>query len=148
VARGPITCLKFEAAASKCLANSEEVVDRAQRQLQHVGLPTACAVVCWQVSGAIADPHNVREWQAVLNAVARALAGVVPVYARNGNPSKPMPIAAADLLEGTFSSGAHQFITKSGKELHGLSIQRGDMLTAISVFKSAGITFAHRKLSS
>ena len=121
-------------------------MDRAQRQLQHVGLPTACAVVYWQVSGAIADPQNVREWQVLLNAVARALAGVVTVYALDGDPTKPMPIAAADLLDGTFSSGAHQFTTKSGREFRGLTVQRGDMMTAISVFKSAGITFTHRKL--
>lgn len=121
-------------------------MDRAQRQLQHVGLPTACAVVYWQVSGETADPHNVREWQSLLDAVARALAGVVTVYARDGDPSKPVPIAAADLLNGTFSSGAHQFTTKSGQEFRGLTIQRGDMMTAISVFKSAGITFTNRQL--
>ena len=121
-------------------------MDRAQRQLQHVGLPTACAVIYWQVSGTVADPRNVRECQALLNAVARALSGVVPVYALDADPSKPVPITPADLLNGTFSSGAHQFTTKSGKQLRGLTVQRCDMMTAISVFKSAGITFTHRKL--
>jgi len=121
-------------------------MDRAQRQLQHVGLPTACAVVYWQVSGTIADPRELGEWQTLLNTVARAMAGVVPVYAPDGDPSKPMPIAPADLLEGKFSGGAHRFTTKYGKELRGLTVQRGDMMTAISVFKSAGITFTRQKM--
>lgn len=121
-------------------------MDRAQRALQHVGLPTACAVVYWQVSGTIADPRKTGEWQALLNAVARALSGVVPVYAVDVDSSKPTPIAPADLLSGSFSGGGHQFNTKSGKQLHGLTVQRGDMMTAISVFKSAGITFTHSKL--
>ena len=121
-------------------------MDRAQRQLQHVGLPTACAVIYWQVSGNVADPRNVAEWQALLNAVARALAGVVQVYARDGDGSTPVPIAPTDLLDGAFSAGAHQFTTKAGKQLRGLSVQRGDMMTAISLFKSAGITCTPRKL--
>lgn len=121
-------------------------MDRAQRQHQHLGLPTACAVVYWQVSGTIADPRQPGEWQTLLNAVARALAGVVPVYAQDGDSSTPAAIEPADLLNGAFSGGAHQFTTTSGKELRGLSVQRGDLMTAISVFKAAGITFNHRKL--
>lgn len=123
-------------------------MDRAQRQCQHLGLPTACAVVYWQVSGTVADPRKLGEWQTLLNAVARALSGVVCVYAQDENSSTPVAIEPADLLNGTFSGGAHRFTTTSGKELRGLSVQRGDMMTAISVFKSAGITFGHRKVAA
>jgi len=49
-----------------------------------------------------------------------------------------------EVADGRFSDGAHRFISKSGQQLRGLTIQRADMMAAIAVFKAAGITFGPR----
>ena len=115
-----------------------------QREREHVGLPTACALVYAQLTGTTPDPAMLTEMQALLNDVARAVSSVVLVYAQTADASMPVAIPPTDLVDGHFSGGAHEFIATSGRQFHGLTVQRGDMLAAITVFKAAGITFRHR----
>lgn len=82
--------------------------------------------------------------QALLHEVARAVSSVVPIYAEHGDSRMPMAIPPTDLADGSFSGGAHQFIAKSGRQFHGLTLQRGDMMAAITVLKAANITFGPR----
>ena len=116
-----------------------------QREREHVGLPTACALTYAQVTGTTPDPAMLSSMQALLNEVARALSSVVPIYAQAADSAVPLPIPAMELAEGSFSDGAHRFITKSAQHLRGLTVQRGDMIAAIAVFKAAGFTFAQRR---
>lgn len=113
-----------------------------QRRTQHVGLPTACAVVYAKVSGQPLDARQPATMQAVLNDVARALSSLVPIYVADAHSGLPAPLGAGELLEGRFSRGAHVLVTKAGAELRGLSVQRGDLWSAIAILKSSGIRFA------
>lgn len=117
-----------------------------QRRIQHVGLPTACAVVYSHVSGQPPDARQPVAMQSILNDVARALASLVPIYVLDAHSGRPKPLAAGELLEGRFAHGAHVFITQSGAEVRGLSVQRADLWSAIAILKSTGIRFARDKL--
>ena len=115
-----------------------------QRRTHFVGLPTACAVVYSHISGQVADARQPAAMQAVLNDVARALSSLVPIYVSHPHTGVPAQLAAGELLEGRFARGAHVLITRSGAELRELSVQRGDLWSAIAVLKSTGIRFAGR----
>jgi hypothetical protein len=118
-------------------------VDRSrQREREHVGLPTACALIYAQLTGTTPDPGTLSGVQVLLDDVARALSSVVLVYAQSSDSPLPVAIPPKDLIDGTFSDGAHQFTTRSGKQFHRLTVQRSDMMAAITVFKAAGITFS------
>jgi len=118
----------------------------AQRGLQHVGLPTACALVYFNVTGEALHAHEARAMRAVLDDVARALASLVTVYATDPRSRIPQAIASVALIEGRFARGAHVFI-KDGSELRQLSVRRGDLWTAITILKSTGIRFGRTRAS-
>lgn len=115
-----------------------------QRRTQYVGLPTACAVVYSHVSGQVPDPRQPAAMQAIFDDVARALASLVPIYVSNPQSDMPATLAAGELLEGRFTRGAHVFVTRSGAQVRGMAVQRGDMWSAIAILKSTGIRFARR----
>ena len=120
-------------------------MDRSrQRERQHVGLPTACALIYAQLTGSTPDPAAPSGMQALLDDVARALSSVVTIYAEVADSTTPVAIPSTEPVDGSFAGGAHQFNAKSGTRLRGLTVQRGDMMAAITVFKAAGITFRHR----
>jgi hypothetical protein len=120
-------------------------LDRSgQRERQYVGLPTACALIYAQLTGTTPDPAALGSMQALLNDVARAVSSVVPIYAEAVDSTMPVAIPATELVDRIFSDAAHYFNKKSGRRLRGLTVQRDDMMAAITVFKAAGITFAHR----
>jgi hypothetical protein len=112
-----------------------------QRQLGHLGLPTACAVIYSKLAGTPPDPRNAREMQATLNDVARAVSTLVAIYAPDENSGVPRALPPEDVIEGQFLRGAQVFRTKQGDELRGLTIQRRDLFNAISVLQSAHIRF-------
>ena len=97
-------------------------------------MPTACALVYAQLTGATPDPAALSGMQVLLDDVARALSSVVLVYAQSADAPVPVAIPPKDLIDGTFSDGAHQFTTRSGKQFHRLTVQRSDMMAAITVF--------------
>lgn len=112
-----------------------------QRELAHLGLPTACAVIFSKVTGTPPDARHPQELQAALNDVARALSTLVVIYAADAESGMPKPLAPAQVIEGQFLRGAQVFKTKQGNELRGLTVQRRDMFAAISVLQSAHIRF-------
>lgn len=115
-----------------------------QRDLHHIGLPTACAEVYAALTGQGPDATRPAEMQLVLNEVAQALAYVIRIYAVDAGSGLPQPIGGFDALQGTFVRGAHAFQPRSGEELKGLTVQRRDMLRAIDVLRSARIRFRVR----
>lgn len=92
-------------------------------------------------TGLIPDPRNALEMHAILDSVARAVSKLVPVYAADAGSGVPTALAPLDLIEGQFSRGARLFTLKGGKSMRGLTIQRRDIAVAITVFKSAQISF-------
>jgi hypothetical protein len=113
----------------------------ATRNLEHVGLPTACAIVYAAVTGAPPDPRRPEDMQAVLNEVARAMAYVVRIYAADSVHGVPRAIGGFDALRGQFIRGAHGFQRPDGERLERLTVQRRDMLRAMEVLRSAGVKF-------
>jgi hypothetical protein len=118
-----------------------------QRRAQYVGLPTACAVVYSHVSGQAPGARQPAGMHAILNDVARALSSLVPIYISDPQSGTAAPLAAGELLEGRFRRGAHVLITKSGAEVRGMAVQRGDLWSAIAILKSTGIRFAGRDVT-
>ncbi len=118
------------------------IVERSeQRDLQHLGLPTACAVIYSKVTGVTPDPREPQGMREILNDVAHALSNLVPIFAPDRSSGLPILLPALELIEGKFSRGAHAFCTKKGTELRNLTIQRRDMLSAIVILKAANIRF-------
>jgi hypothetical protein len=115
-------------------------VDRAaHRDLQHIGLPTACAEVYAALTGRAPDAGKPVEMQQILNEVAVALAYVIRIYSSDGIG---VPRAIGGFGEpGTFVRGAHAFQRRSGGEIVGLTVQRRDMMRAIDVLRSAKVRF-------
>ena len=106
-----------------------------------MGLATVCAVVHNALTGQIPDPRQPNEMDSMLNDVARALSIVVPIFAPAPDSGGPTRLSPFYLSEGTFSRGAQVFTSKSGNELRGLTVQRRDMHSAITILKSSEITF-------
>lgn len=109
--------------------------------LQHIGLPTACAVIYARIKGEIPNPRDRDEMDRILNDVAHAVSNIVPVYAPAPPSQIPAALAPIELIEGRFTRGAHVFRTRTGKELRGLTIQRRHMLGALGFLKAAHIRF-------
>jgi hypothetical protein len=117
-------------------------VDRSfQRDLQHIGLPTACAEVYAGITGAPPDAREPQAMQAVLEQVAAALAYVIRIYRTEPASGVPSPIGGFDALRGSFVRGAHAFRTPDGEEVRGLTVQRRDLQRAIEILRSAKIRF-------
>lgn len=112
-----------------------------QTELQHLSLPTACAVVYSKIAGVTPDPRDPAKMQAILNDVAQALSNIVPIYAPDPASGKPKALTPLELVEGKFTRGAQAFKTKSGAELRGLTVQRRDLASALTILKSAQIRF-------
>lgn len=107
---------------------------------QHVGLPTACAIVYASITGAAPDATDPVEMQRILNDVARAMTYVVRVYAADSG-GMPRAIGGLDAMQEAFVRGAHAFRTSHGSEIAGLTVQRRDMMRSIEVLRSAKIRF-------
>lgn len=112
-----------------------------QHELQHIGLPTACAEVYAGVTGAPPDAREPQSMQATLNEVARTLVYVIRIYRSEPASGVPAPIGGFDALRGSFVRGAHAFRTAGGEEIGGLTVQRRDMKRAIEILRSAKIRF-------
>jgi hypothetical protein len=116
-----------------------------QRQAHHLGLATVCALVYHATTGQIPDPRRPEEMDAIFNDIAAALSRTVRIFSPDPGCGVPKRISAIDLIEGNFSRSAQVFTFASGRELRGLSVQRGDMETAIVVFRAARISFRARR---
>ena len=112
-----------------------------QSDLQHVALPTACAIIYARISGTVPDPRDPVKLDFLLNDVALALSNLVPIYAVDALSGLPIRVNPHELLEGRFSRGAHAFTSRNGAELRGLTLLRRDMTAAIGTLRAAGVRF-------
>jgi hypothetical protein len=79
---------------------------------------------------------------AVLDDVAHAISNVVPIDTQDTDSiSGYKALHPIDLVAGHFERGGMVFVTKGGRQLKGLTVQRRDMYVAISVLKAANATF-------
>jgi hypothetical protein len=115
-------------------------MDRASRDAQYVSLPTAAAVVLFRLTGKQVEGSRSDRTKAVLNDVAHAMANIVPIYVPNP-VTAVKPLAARYLINGRFDGGGRVFVVKDGTQFARLSVQRRDMLTAISILQSAKVSF-------
>jgi hypothetical protein len=115
-------------------------MERTARDSQHVGLATAAAVVLFQLTGKDVNGARSGRTKAQLNDVAHALSSIVTVYAPDARGT-PRPLPPNTLMSATFERGAQVLRTADGKEIGGLSVQRRDILAAISILRSANAKF-------
>jgi hypothetical protein len=113
-------------------------MDRASRDRQRVPLSVAAAVVLFRVTGEQVDGRRDARTVSNLNAVARALARVAPIYAAEPD-NRSRQLGPLDLLRGDFDRGARVFRTFDGRELGALAIERRDMVVAINVLQATRI---------
>jgi hypothetical protein len=115
-------------------------MDGRARYREHVDLRVAASVVYSQVTGRRVrgerDPRTLR----VLNDVARALASVAPIWVSESD-SRVRQVDASELVQGRFESGAMLLRKNDGGELRRLTVQRGDMLSAIALIRAAKLDF-------
>lgn len=115
-------------------------MDRRQENGELVALSAAAAFVYRQVMGAAIPPGDVAQVNAILHDVAHAIANVAPVYgAKDGDV--PSPVPPLELMHGAFQRGATVLRTPQGSEYQGLSIQRAQMVVAVTILKRAGVKF-------
>ena len=108
------------------------------RELEHVALSTAVAVVVFKVSGEQVGGTRSPEALRLFNDVAHAMAHIVPIYTlqRNGLPKV---LAHMEVVQGRFEHGAIFFRAVDGAEYHQLTIQRRDIAKAIDTLKAANL---------
>ena len=115
-------------------------MDPAFRHHERVPLAIAAAVVFRRVAGTQVEGRRDAATAQTLNAVAHALACMVPIYAGEGRESAKA-LTPTDLLDGHFERGAALFRARGGIELNHLWVERRDLPGAIVVLRAARIRF-------
>jgi len=116
-------------------------MDRSQqRTVEFLSVSTASAIVYHQVMGQPLQPGGVAESNAVLQAVATALAEVAPIYVLDPASGSLKRLDAVDLLFGVFQRGATLLRTPKA-EHRKLAVRRADMRAAIEAFRIFGRRF-------
>lgn len=113
---------------------------RSPRDLQHLALPTAAALVYFGVTGMTLDATNAQWMRSVIDDIAHAMAVLVPVYSMLPD-GKHTVVSRSELLGARFDRGAHLLVTRSGTHLKSLTVQRKDLLEAIAILKASRVSF-------
>jgi hypothetical protein len=113
-------------------------MDRRERDVQHIALPTAAALVYFEVTGKQLVGSMDLQVRAILCDVAHALSMLAPVYMSDDSSAMPTEVPAADLIGAAFERGAHQLVFADGTTHRNLSIQRKDLEAAIVVLRQCG----------
>ncbi len=108
------------------------------RERQHVALPIAVAVVVYKLSGEQAGGARTAEALQLFNDVAHGMAHVVPIYTTHAN-GQQKALGHMEVVQGRFEHGALFFRTVDGTEYHHLTVQRGDITTAIASLKAVNL---------
>ena len=111
-----------------------------QHAFEFLTLSTAAVIVYHQVTGRPLKPMAVGDSNAILQAVAAALAEVAPIYVVDAESGTFKTLDPVELQFGVFQRGATLFRTPQ-TEYHRLAVRRGDMRAAIEKFLSAGRRF-------
>jgi hypothetical protein len=110
-------------------------MDRLDRTGQHIALPTAAALVYFEITGKQLDGTMEPQTRDILCDVAHALSVLAPIYGPDGSSERLSEITPAALIGAIFQRGAHVLLMKDGTELRSLAIQRKDLLAAVQVLK-------------
>ncbi len=113
-------------------------MDRINRERQHVSLPTAAALVCFEATGITPDASKPEALRELLNDMAHVISNLAAIYATDPLSGLPAEISSGELLGATFARGAHLLITADGKHYRGLTVLRLDINAAIVILKRAG----------
>jgi hypothetical protein len=113
-------------------------MDRRDRTTQHVALPTAAALVYFEITKKQIDGSLEPYAREILCDVAHALSMLAPIYVVDGSSPMPRELPAADLIGATFQRGAHVLVTQNGTEHRNLTIQRRDMVAAVQLLRGSG----------
>jgi hypothetical protein len=111
-------------------------MDRYDRTAQqYLALPTAAALVYYEITGNQLDGKLEPQTRNILCDVAHALSVLAPIYVVNGSPETLSEVPPATLMGATFERGAHVLVMQDGTELRNLTIQRGDMKSAVQILR-------------
>ncbi len=112
---------------------------------EQVPMAVAAATTFHQVHGTTKAIVTRKDYDDALNIAAGALSSLLPVYTRDakGNRSE-VPI---NLVTQRFALGATQLRSAEGHVITNLSVQRSDMLFALSIVKRAGLPFSFALLA-
>lgn len=102
-----------------------------------VMLPMAASLAYDQVVGKSLAPQESEQSRHALDDMAHALALFAPIYANNPISGESEILPCAELIGGRFERGAQFFTMSDGKRYSGLSIQKEDMQTAITILSRA-----------
>src|SRR5881394_790639 len=108
------------------------------REIEHVALSVAVAVVVYKLSGEQVGGTRSPEALRLFNDVAHAMAHIVPICTmqRNGLPKE---LAHMEVVQGRFEHGAIFFRTVDGTEYHQLTVQRRHISKALDILKAANL---------
>lgn len=104
---------------------------------QHIALSVAAAVARNQLSSG-AGPSDAEQLSEMLNAVARAVSKVAPIYLKDSESGALRRLAESELDGATFQRGATLLVFPDGRSYSSLWLMRGDLREAIAILK--GIT--------
>jgi hypothetical protein len=120
----------------------ERVDDLWQRMVEaYVPVSVAAALTFHQVHGNTRAIVTRQDYDDALGIAAAALSRLVPIYTLDNPAQGRMPVAV-DLTQQQFVRGATELRSKDGTRLGNLSLQRGEMLSAISLIRRAGLPFS------
>ena len=125
------------------LGSERERIDALWRNMSqtHVSLPLAAALAFHQVRGSRPALVNRQDYDDALNQAAAALSRLVTIYVSEDSRQARVPIAV-DLGTHYFNRGATELRAKDGSTRRDLSLQRGELLSAISLIKRIGLPLA------
>jgi len=115
-------------------------MDRHDRGMQHLALPTAVATVYFKVTGRQVDGSGGAQTSDVLCDVAQALSILAPIYTEDPSSALPREILSATLIGARFGRSAHVLALQDGTELRNLTIRRSDLDAAVEFLRSSEIT--------
>lgn len=112
---------------------------------EHVPMSVAAATTFHQVHGTTKAIVTRKDYDDALNIAASALSTLVPVYALDGPRSRREVMI--NLVTQRFALGATQLRSSDGNVVDGLSVQRSDLLFALSIIRRAGLPFSFALLA-
>ena len=108
------------------------------RDLEHVALSVAVAVVLHKLGGEQVGGARSPEALRLFNDVAHAMAHIVPIYTTQRNGLQKA-LGHMEVVQGRFEHGAIFFCAVDGTEYHQLTVQRRDIGRAVETLKAANL---------
>ena len=106
---------------------------------EHLGLCVAAHLARTQL---VTDPlqrYDGEHLIEMVEAVARALAKVAPLYIRDNGSAAPRELMAAELEGATVQEGGNLMVLRDGRRFTSMTIKRIDLRQAIAILKAVGV---------